>query len=762
MADLGSAQLGAIVGAAGAVLVLTAGRRATLVAGFVLLAVAEVALVGSAAVPARLVSPTLVVLAAAAVAVVVAVAAALARRPGLVIPLVLVAAPFRLPLDFGREHRFFVAVAEPGQLGRLLPLYAVLAATTALLVWQTLRSGVVRPLPRMLAWSAAAFIALASLSLLWSDDVHAGVNVLAYFLLPFAVLVAVVGRAQVEPWLPRALAIAGVALGLVFAVVGLVQAWTGTLLFYAPNLEISNSYGTYFRVTSLFRDPSLYGRHVVLAIAIVLVAAWLGRVNLWVAAAVVGLLWAGLYFSYSQSSFVALFVVTAWIVLAAGGRTARRVVLAGSIAVVVAAGALAAAAVAESSAKRVTSDRSRRVELTAKVYRHHPFAGVGLGAQPLATQRVAVVKGPVARFVSHATPLTVAAELGTLGILLAAVLFAAAVRAVAEVRRRDVAVGTALGAVLLALFVHSLFYSGFFEDPVTWFALGLAAAFLGAASPAAASMRVERRAGLAVTALLGLLVALAAPELGADPQRFGRVHVESDGLLGPIVRAADGAWDLGVVRAPAYLAGLLVVAAALVGLRVRVVAPRRARRSRRGRRRPADPPGDAARGRPPRRLAAERLHQRLDLPDRARRRPRPRRPRPLRARLPRHRAPALVRDGPAADGPGRGGALALRVLPRDRDCGGGVAAAAEAARRLPAARPPLHARAAPGGAPRPRPVRRTGRSRRRARREPRRRAGALVRDRRRPEPAARRARVRVRRARPARPRPARASPAPCC
>ncbi len=80
-------------------------------------------------------------------------------------------------------------------------------------------------------------------------------------------------------------------------------------------------------------------------------------------------------------------------------------------------------------------------------------------------------------------------------------------------------------------------------------------------------MRIERRAGLAVTALLGLLVALGAPELGADPQRFRGVEVGRGGLLGPVVRAADGAWDLGVVRAPAYLAGLVVAAAALAGLR---------------------------------------------------------------------------------------------------------------------------------------------------------------------------------------------------
>jgi hypothetical protein len=35
--------------------------------------------------------------------------------------------------------------------------------------------------------------------------------------------------------------------------------------------------------------------------------------------------------------------------------------------------------------------------------------------------------------------------------------------------------------VLLALFVHSLLYAGFFEDPLTWGVLGVAAAVLAAA-----------------------------------------------------------------------------------------------------------------------------------------------------------------------------------------------------------------------------------------------------------------------------------------
>src|ERR671936_715477 len=111
-------------------------------------------------------------------------AAVFVRYPTLVVPALLLAAPFRLPFDFDREHRFFFALAEGGKLGRLVPLYAVLAAAVAAFAWRALRGGDVPPIPRLLAVPAAAFFALASLSLLWSRDVDAGANLLAFFLLP--------------------------------------------------------------------------------------------------------------------------------------------------------------------------------------------------------------------------------------------------------------------------------------------------------------------------------------------------------------------------------------------------------------------------------------------------------------------------------------------------------------------------------------------------------------------------------------------------
>src|SRR5215208_6994369 len=70
---------------------------------------------------------------------------------------VLVTAPLRPPLSFDSSSTFLVQIADDGRLGRLLPLYFVLAAAAMALGWRALRGGEVRPLPRPVALPAAVF-----------------------------------------------------------------------------------------------------------------------------------------------------------------------------------------------------------------------------------------------------------------------------------------------------------------------------------------------------------------------------------------------------------------------------------------------------------------------------------------------------------------------------------------------------------------------------------------------------------------------------
>jgi hypothetical protein len=480
-------DVAALLGALGAVLVLLAPRRALLVGGFVALAAAELLLArhGGLSLSGKTIGAGVVALG------VLAVAAALLRRARwLVLPLLLVTAPFRLPLDFGREHRFYVAIAHGGQLGRLLPLYAVLGVAALALIWDAVAGLELPQLPRTIAYPAAAFLAFASLSVLWTSDPGSGRNLLEFFLLPFAVLVAVGGRAPFPKRMPRLLATLAIALASLFAVVGLVEAATHRLIFYSHNLAVSNTYTTFFRVTSLFRDPSLYGRHLVLGLAVLVVCLWLRRIDVVLAAVLIALLWGGLYFSYSQSSYAALFVVVLGVTIVAAERRVRWIAIGTAVVVALAGAGIAASKVAHTSVRKATSDRSRRVELTAKVWVHHPLAGVGLGGQPRESQKLAENFAPLQSFVSHTTPLTVAAELGAIGFLLYLGLLVGGGWTLELVRRRHQALGLSLAAVFLALFVHSLAYSGFFEDPITWLVLAVASAFLAqpwpAAEPAAA------------------------------------------------------------------------------------------------------------------------------------------------------------------------------------------------------------------------------------------------------------------------------------
>ena len=97
---------------------------------------------------------------------------------------------------------------------------------------------------------------------------------------------------------------AQVALALLFAAVGLWQEAVHRV-FWNPGVETSNAYRSFFRVNSLFWDASIYGRF--LAVTLVLLAGVAIYRGLTPAVVVMmAAVFAGLYFTYSQSSYLAL------------------------------------------------------------------------------------------------------------------------------------------------------------------------------------------------------------------------------------------------------------------------------------------------------------------------------------------------------------------------------------------------------------------------------------------------------------------------
>ena len=78
--------------------------------------------------------------------------------------------------------------------------------------------------------------------------------------------------------------------------------------------------------------------------------------------------------------------------------------------------------------------------------------------------------------------------------------------------------------------------------------------------------RIQSPGAWAIFGTLGALVAVGVPELGSDPWPSPQV-TSVHGLLARLVRAAGRHWDLGFVRTPAIVAGLLLALVVAAGWR---------------------------------------------------------------------------------------------------------------------------------------------------------------------------------------------------
>jgi O-antigen ligase len=420
-------------------------------------------------------------------------AALLLRWPWLLALAVLACVPARIPVTVGST-----------QANLLVPLYGVVAAAVLALGWELVRGdrrqggardAAQEAMPASPAWPSyaelgpvalplAAFLGWTGLSLAWTTDLRQGAIELLFFYLPFGLLAVSLARLSWRRRWMLALYAELVAMALVFAIVG-VEQWITRDIFWNPKLLVGNVYAPYYRVNSVFWDPSIYGRFLVVAILATLVVALFARSGRIVLAAVVAIaaMWIGLLFSFSQSSFTAL--IAGVIVAAAVAWRRRAIALVAVAAAVFVVVAVAAPNVrhavlhhADGGLNRVTSGRSKLVSNGVKIAVHHPVAGVGVGGFRHAYAKRAHLRGKEPKAAaSHDTPITVAAETGLPGLALFAWFIVVALALAFRRVDRDFVGRAALvfGLILVAIGVHSLFYNAFFEDPTVWGVLGLAA-----------------------------------------------------------------------------------------------------------------------------------------------------------------------------------------------------------------------------------------------------------------------------------------------
>jgi O-antigen ligase len=432
-------------------------------------------------------SPGVLALGALAALVAIVVLGLLMHRDPRAFPvLAVIALPFRLPIS-----------ADGRTVNLLLPLYAVVAAGALVhllprLLGDRTREGTAgkdsqayrstRP-PMLLDWLLLATIALYALQIAYSADPSKGAQNLVFFYIPFALLYVLLREAPWTPGLALACLGAAVILAVLFAGVGDIE-YLRKSLFLNPKVVASNEYDNYFRVNSLFFDPSIYGRFLALVmIAVTTVVLWArGRREQLIGAGVLAWLMVGLVTSFSQSSIAALLLGLA--VLAAWRWDVR-----GTLYVSAALAAIAAVVVllapsslhfglkgSGGSANNATSGRTKLISGGLELFADRPLTGYGAGSFEKEYKLHGGGTAQNATSASHTIPVTVAAEQGIVGLALYVALIVVALATLfAHAGRSPPRI--AIAACFAALVLHTWVYADFLEDPVTWTLLGIGVAF---------------------------------------------------------------------------------------------------------------------------------------------------------------------------------------------------------------------------------------------------------------------------------------------
>ncbi|MCW2985062.1 MAG: hypothetical protein JWR63_2632 [Conexibacter sp.] len=408
--------------------------------------------------------------AVAGIAVLAALAVLIDRRPA-AFPIAAAAAlPFRVP------------IASGGSTANLLvPLYVVVGAGALAYAIPRLlgskRDERERP-PTALEWLLAGTVVLYAVQSAYSDDFGKALENTVFFYVPFALLFALVARIRWSARLAAQVLGVLVALALVFAGIGFVEYATRHLLLN-PKVIASNQFESYFRVNSLFFDPNIYGRFlaiVMLGVATVLLWARRPR-DVWGAAVVLTILWAGMVLTLSQSSFAALLL---GLLVLAGARWSPRwavgvgagALVVGAVFVLVAPSSLHLDLKSSKSADSATSGRYDLVKGGVNLFADKPVEGHGSGGFSRAYRRAEKGSAEKAVSASHTIPVTVAAEQGVPGLVVYLGLLIAGLLTLFRGVRGD-PVRAAVAAAFAALVLHTWSYASFLEDPLTWALLGM-------------------------------------------------------------------------------------------------------------------------------------------------------------------------------------------------------------------------------------------------------------------------------------------------
>lgn len=358
----------------------------------------------------------------------------------------------------------------------LIPLYAVIILVSLTALGMVIRN---RQLfgnrPTIIDLTLIVFVVLAGLSLTYTYDVREGLIEFGMFYLPFLLMYLSVRILKPgERALKTALTLLFLQ-GIAFSLFGVYQYLSGHL-FWNQRLIEANEFSPVFRVNSIFWDPNMFARFLIVVIVFSMTYLLFrpGVFNSYFLSSVSLICWIGVALSFSRSGWLTL--LFALVVLAFLGFEQqssvkikyKKVLILLLVVILSALVIFSFVAIRNGDVRTALEGRLKLIRGGFEVFLIHPFTGAGVGSFKSEIRSLSGFRR--ARVVaSHNSTMTMLTEFGLLGF---ALFLSLIVSALLTIRKAEF-LSIAPLACLIALLVHSQFYGAFFEDPYTWWALAL-------------------------------------------------------------------------------------------------------------------------------------------------------------------------------------------------------------------------------------------------------------------------------------------------
>lgn len=377
----------------------------------------------------------------------------------------------------------------------LFPLYFLI--TLAILVYMMRRIGKKDTAGNFgqISLPMLLFILVMGYSLIYSLNIRQGMINFYSFYLSFAALYFIIlNFMKDEKMIKRSLNLF-LGYGIFLSLFGIFEFLTRKI-YFSPALAEANQRATIFRINSIFWDPNMFGKFLVVIILIALAfvffrAPWK---NKYLPLSALIICTPALILTYSRSSMLALFFGIIFLILyffrLKGLVFIFLLCLIISGAVLLIKPDLIKQQISWKKLEKINTLSEGRIPLIKgglRIFLERPLLGYGLGSfsdkyvkTPEFAQYEKEQEGKSTRInkTSHNTWITLLAEEGVIGLAVALffviAIFFYLVRFIKSTNKMEFkVVEVGILATFIAFIIHSMFYSTFFEDPFMWFILGI-------------------------------------------------------------------------------------------------------------------------------------------------------------------------------------------------------------------------------------------------------------------------------------------------